>query len=163
MKRLIPIPIILAVAAAIVIALTGGGSSDAGKPAAATAAAAPAAGAAISVRPTGIGKVLVDENGRTLYLFEADRRDKSNCSGACLSLWPAFTASGAPTTQGGAVASKVGTTPASGGKRQVTYNGHPLYYYAADRNPGDTTGQGLDQFGAEWYVLDAGGNKIDNG
>jgi predicted lipoprotein with Yx(FWY)xxD motif len=168
MKRLLSIPAVLAIAAAVVIA--GCGSSNNGDKAAtaAPASSAPAtpagaAGSSIDVGKTGVGKVLVDSKGRTLYLFEADKRDKSNCSGACLSIWPAFTASGKPVVKDGAAAAKVGTIPAAGGKSQVTYNGHPLYYYVGDRNAGDTSGQGLDQFGAEWYVLNTAGSKIDNG
>jgi predicted lipoprotein with Yx(FWY)xxD motif len=171
MKRLI-IPIALVAAgAALVIALTSGGTSKANKTAQAgagpyTGASAKqspaAAGSALDVRSTPLGKILVDAKGRTLYLFEADKPNMSNCSGACLSLWPAFTSQGKPQAHGGVLATKIGTIPASGGKQQVTYNGHPLYYYAADQKPGDTTGQGLKQFGAAWYVLATTGNKIDN-
>jgi predicted lipoprotein with Yx(FWY)xxD motif len=119
------------------------------------------ASSAISVRSTPLGKILVDANGRTLYLFEADKPDMSNCSGACLTFWPAFTANAKPQANGGAVASKVGTITGTDGKQQVTYNGHPLYYYAADQKPGDTAGEGLNQFGAAWDVLAANGNGID--
>jgi predicted lipoprotein with Yx(FWY)xxD motif len=73
-----------------------------------------------------------------------------------------LTSHGMPHARGGAVAAKVGTIKAAGGDRQVTYNGHPLYYYAPDRKAGDTTGQGLNQFGAKWYVLSATGNKVDH-
>ena len=68
-----------------------------------------------------------------------------------------------PNATGGALAAKIGTIPASGGNGVVTYNGHPLYYYVGDQKPGDTKGQGLNQFGAGWYVLAPTGNKIDNG
>jgi predicted lipoprotein with Yx(FWY)xxD motif len=171
MKRLV-IPIVLVVAgAALVIALTSGGTSKANK--SAQTAAGPygppaakqpqgAASSAIDVRSTPLGKILVDAKGRTLYLFEADKPDMSNCTGACLSLWPAFTSQGKPQAHGGALAAKIGTISTAGGKQQVTYDGHPLYYYAADQKPGDTTGQGLKQFGAGWYVLSTTGKKIDN-
>jgi predicted lipoprotein with Yx(FWY)xxD motif len=152
MKRILIPLVLIAGVTALVIALTSGGSSKASKP---------VRSAAIDVRNTKLGKILVDGNGRTLYLFEADKPDVSNCTGACLSLWPAFTSHGAPQAHGGAVAGKIGTIGTSGG-RQITYNRHPLYYYAADHKPGDTTGQGLDQFGAKWYVLTATGNKVDN-
>ena len=171
MKRLI-IPIVLiAAGAALVIALTSGGTSKANKTAQATsgpsgvpsAKQSPgAASSAIDVRRTSLGKILVDGNGRTLYLFEADKPNMSNCSGACLSIWPAFTSQGKPQAHGGALAAKIGTISTGNGKKQVTYNGHPLYYYAADQNSGDTTGQGLKQFGAAWYVLATSGKKIDN-
>jgi predicted lipoprotein with Yx(FWY)xxD motif len=153
MRRYIPVLLVVAAAAGI-LALVSGGNSKAHKA---------AAGAALDLRRTSLGNVLVDAHGRSLYLFEADKRDMSNCSGACLSIWPALTSSGKPQAHGGVLASKIGTIAAAGGKRQVTYNSHPLYYYAGDQKAGDTTGQGLNQFGAEWYVLGANGDKIDNG
>jgi predicted lipoprotein with Yx(FWY)xxD motif len=120
------------------------------------------ASSALAVRRTSLGRTLVDARGRTLYLFEADRPNLSNCSSGCLSVWPALTAHGKPRARGGAIGPKIGTIPAHGGKRQVTYAGHPLYYYVGDRKPGDTKGQGLNQFGAKWYVLSPAGKKIDN-
>ena len=161
MKRFIPIVLVVAIAA-VVLALTSGGTSKARK-ATAVPASRPAADSALDLRTTPLGKVLVDANGRTLYLFEADKPNMSNCSGACLSLWPALLSHQKPEAGAGVLAAKIGTITATGGKLQVTYDGHPLYYYAADQKPGDTTGQGLKQFGAEWYVLAASGNKIDNG
>jgi predicted lipoprotein with Yx(FWY)xxD motif len=170
MKRLIPIFLVVAIAG-VVIAITSGGSSNAHNPAQTTSspygghAAAPtpaAASSAINLRTTPLGKILVDANGRTLYLFEADKPNTSNCSGACLTLWPPLTSNGKPQAQGGVLASKIGTTTGAG-KQQVTYGGHPLYYYAADQKPGDTTGEGLNQFGAAWDVLGVSGKGIDNG
>jgi predicted lipoprotein with Yx(FWY)xxD motif len=161
MKRLlIPITGVAAVAAvvALIVAIASGSSSHStGR------AAAKPTGSSIKLRSARLGRFLTDAGGRTLYLFEADKPNKSNCTSACLSLWPAYTATTTPTAGPGVTAAKIGTIRAAGGKRQVTYAGHPLYYYAPDRKPGDTTGQGLDQFGAEWYVLSAGGGKIDNG
>jgi predicted lipoprotein with Yx(FWY)xxD motif len=155
MKRLIPV-VVVAAAAALVLALTSCGTSKTHKTSQRDAASA------LALRSTTLGKVLVDADGRTLYLFEADKPNMSNCSGVCLSLWPALTSHAKPTARDGVVAAKIGTIGGSGGKQQVTYDGHPLYYYAADRKPGDITGQGLDQFGAEWYVLAASGHKIDH-
>jgi predicted lipoprotein with Yx(FWY)xxD motif len=106
--------------------------------------------------------MLVDAHGRTLYLFEADKTNVSNCSSACLSLWPPLDASAKPQAKNGVLASKIGLIRGAGGKNQVAYNGHPLYYYAPDQSPGDTQGQGLNQFGAKWYVLATTGNKIDH-
>src|SRR4051794_13203908 len=134
-------------ASAVVIPLTAlalascGGGNDA------TAASAPpktASGqsATVGVGTTNLGKVLVDGQGRTLYLFQGDAGAKSNCSGACASNWPPLT-SGKPTVGKGASASMIGTTKRSDGKTQVTYNGHPLYTFAQDGNPGDTNGQGV--------------------
>ncbi|MET9763550.1 hypothetical protein ABZ016_31665 [Streptomyces sp. NPDC006372] len=108
-----------------------------------------------------LGTILVDGKGRTLYLFEADKSTTSTCSGACAAAWPPLLTSGAPSAGGSAQSGLLGTSKRSDGKEQVTYHGHPLYRYAGDAAPGDTNGQGLDQFGAEWYVLNAGGDKVD--
>jgi predicted lipoprotein with Yx(FWY)xxD motif len=158
MKLLIPVVLILAVGA-IAVAGTQGSSMSPNT----TAPVPPSRRPAVAVRSTSLGDVLVDADGRTLYLFEADKPDKSNCSSACLSIWPPVTAAAKPMAGTGALPGKIGTIPAGGGKRQVTYKHHPLYLYAGDQKPGDTTGQGLKQFGAEWYVLAPTGEKIDNG
>jgi predicted lipoprotein with Yx(FWY)xxD motif len=121
------------------------------------------AGTTVALRKLKVGTALVDGQGRTLYLFEADKGSTSTCTSACASLWPPATTSGKPTAGGGVDAAKLGTTKRSDGTLEVTYNGHPLYRYAPDTKPGDATGQGLNQFGAPWYVLAANGNKIDNG
>jgi len=156
MKRVIPLVVLAGIVALVVALTSNGGKSQ-------NAHAQSAADSAIRVRTTSLGKVLVDAKGRTLYLFEADKPNKSNCSGACLSIWPPLTSAAKPNATGGALAAKIGTISAGGGKRLVTYSGHPLYYYVGDQKPGDTKGQGLNQFGAKWYVLAPSGNKIDNG
>jgi predicted lipoprotein with Yx(FWY)xxD motif len=135
-------------------------SSTAAKPA---SASTNAAGAAIGLRKTDLGKVLVDGKGQTLYLFEADKGMTSNCDGACATSWPPLTTSGKPTAMSGALSAKLGTTKRSDGSTEVTYNGHPLYTYAGDQAPGQTSGQGIDDFGAEWYVLSRAGQKIEHG
>jgi predicted lipoprotein with Yx(FWY)xxD motif len=112
------------------------------------------------VTNAGLGKVLVDSGGRTLYLFQADKGTKSACSGACAAAWPPLRATGKPVAGSGLVASKLKTSPRSDGKPQVVYNGHPLYLYAADQNPGDATGQGLSAFGAAWFTLSPAGNQV---
>jgi predicted lipoprotein with Yx(FWY)xxD motif len=127
-----------------------------------TAFGAASASSSIGVRRTQLGRVLVDGRGRTLYLFERDKADKSNCSSGCLAVWPALTASTRPHARAGITNSKIGTIRRADGRRQVTYAKHPLYYYAGDTKPGDTNGQGLNQFGAKWYVLSPTGRKIDN-
>jgi predicted lipoprotein with Yx(FWY)xxD motif len=119
-----------------------------------------AAGSAISIRSTSLGKTLVDANGRTLYLFAGDRANVSRLSGAGLSVWPRFIAAGPVKASNGAQAAKIGTITSPSGIRQVTYNGHPLYYYVGDSAPSSTRGQGLNQFGALWYVLGAAGNAV---
>lgn len=108
-----------------------------------------------------LGEILVDGSGRTLYLFEADEEGSSACSGACAEAWPPLTTQGEPTTGEGASADKLGTISRDNGNTQVTYNGHPLYYYAPDEQPGDAKGQDIEQFGAEWYVLSPSGDKVE--
>jgi predicted lipoprotein with Yx(FWY)xxD motif len=107
-----------------------------------------------------MGTFLVDAKGRALYLWDADHGAMSTCSGACAQAWPPLTTAGTPKAGGRVKASLLGTTTRSNGSREVTYAGHPLYYYAGDSRPGDATGQGLDAFGAKWYVLASSGNKI---
>lgn len=149
---------------ALAVAVAGcGGSSYGRSAAAATPPAKSAAGPSVKLASTSLGKVLVDSQGRTLYLFEADKGTMSTCTGACASVWPPLTTTGKPTGGGGVQASKLGTSKRADGTMVVTYNGHPLYAYAGDSAPGQTTGQGIDGFGAEWYVLSAAGTKIDNG
>ena len=108
-------------------------------------------GAVVDVRASTLGKILVDGQGRTLYLFEADKAGKSVCNGACASAWPPYLSDGAPRAGTGVTAGLLGTSVRvdDGGGAQVTYRGHPLYYYAGDTEPGATAGQGLDQFGAK--------------
>jgi len=113
----------------------------------------------VGVRQTPLGKVLVDAHGRTLYLFKGDRPNVSRLSRAGLAVWPAFASTGRPRAEGGAKAASIGTIGRSG-RRQVTYNRHPLYYYVGDQGPGETNGQGLNQFGALWYVLAPNGNAV---
>jgi predicted lipoprotein with Yx(FWY)xxD motif len=118
--------------------------------------------ATIKTRHTALGTILVDSKGRTIYLFEKDKTKKSTCSGACATNWPPVTTSGSPKASGGVNARKLGTTKRSDGSTQVTYNGHPLYLFVADQNkPGSTKGEGVDAFGAEWYVLGTNGKKIE--
>jgi len=85
---------------------------------------------------------------------------KSVCSGACASIWPPVTTTGTPTVSGGAVATDLGTFTRSDGTKQVTYDGHPLYYYAADSGPGMTSGQGVNGFGALWWLVAPSGVSL---
>ncbi len=142
----------------IALAASGCGSSD-NTP---TAAAKPASAGSGTVRvaDSALGKILVDSQGKTLYLFKQDTGKTSTCSGGCATAWPPLRASGKPTAGSGAKTSLIGTTPRSDGKPQVTYDGHPLYYYQGDSKAGDTNGQGVDGFGAPWYVLSPTGNEI---
>jgi predicted lipoprotein with Yx(FWY)xxD motif len=104
-----------------------------------------------------LGTILVDQDGKTLYLFEADSKNKSNCSGGCLNLWPPIMANGKATAGSGVTAGMIGTAT---GSSQVTYAGHPLYWFSGDTNAGDTNGQGLDDFGGEWYAISPAGAAV---
>lgn len=119
-------------------------------------------GAKVSTTSTSLGTFLVGPNGHTLYLFEKDKSTKSRCNGTCAGIWPPLLTKGAPVAAGKAKSSLLGTTKRKDGTKQVTYNGHPVYYYAADKSAGSTTGEGVEAFGAEWYVLNPKGNKIDD-
>jgi predicted lipoprotein with Yx(FWY)xxD motif len=141
---------------ALAVAACGGGS------AATAAAPLPTTNghvATVGVGKTGLGTILINSGGRTLYLFKADVGTKSACSGACATAWPPLLANGKPTASGGAKVSLLGTTARSDGTRQVTYNGHPLYLFIKDRQPGQTNGQGVTAFGAAWFALTSSGNQ----
>jgi predicted lipoprotein with Yx(FWY)xxD motif len=116
--------------------------------------------ATLGVAATGLGKILVDGQGRTLYLFQKDSGTQSACTGACASAWPPLRAQGKPTVGSGANAAMVGTSPRSDGRPQITYNGHPLYRYQGDQKAGDTNGQGLTAFGGGWFALSATGTQV---
>jgi predicted lipoprotein with Yx(FWY)xxD motif len=125
-----------------------------------TSTQAASGAATIAVRTTPLGRILVDGRGMTLYLFEKDTGMKSTCDGTCAKFWPPVTTTGAAKAGSGLDAGKLGTTARTDGETEVTYNGHPLYYYAGDKQPGDTTGEGLNAFGALWYVLSPAGMEV---
>jgi predicted lipoprotein with Yx(FWY)xxD motif len=116
--------------------------------------------ATIGISDGDLGEVLVNSQGRTLYLFRRDSGTMSACTGACAELWPPLRATGSPTVGSGANASIVATSPRSDGNAQVTYNGHPLYLYSGDTKPGETKGEGLTAFGGAWYALSSAGNQV---
>lgn len=150
--------------AALALAATacGGGTSSSGGNTGANTSTPSSQGRTVAVRDAAPGKILVS-NGMTLYLFEKDTGSESTCSGECATDWPPLTTSGSPHAGEGVDASKLGTTKRDDGSTQVTYAGHPLYFFADDSAPGDTNGQGLDAYGAEWYVLSPAGTKIESG
>jgi predicted lipoprotein with Yx(FWY)xxD motif len=114
--------------------------------------------ATLAVTPTEkLGQVLVDGDGRTLYLFTKDTKDTTNCYDKCEQAWPPLLTIGQPTLQDGTQAALLGTTQRKDGTMQVTYNGAPLYYYFKDHAAGDTTGQGV---GDVWYVVTADGQAV---
>jgi predicted lipoprotein with Yx(FWY)xxD motif len=158
LKRSISLLVGVAVAglAALTVAACGSGGGTA------TALPKTASGkpATVGVASSGLGRILVDSQGRTLYLFRSDSGTKSACTGACAIDWPPLRATGKPTVGGGATASIVATSARSDGKPQVTYNGHPLYLFSGDQRPGDTNGEGVNAFGGLWYALSSAGDQI---
>jgi predicted lipoprotein with Yx(FWY)xxD motif len=139
-----------------------GGGSYGAAPAAPASPSAAGIAATVDLHASSLGQILVDAQGRTLYLFEADKGGKSVCDGPCATIWPPLLSTGAPQASMGATTSLIGTTTRTDGGTQVTYAGHPLYYFAGDKAAGDVTGQDIDQFGAKWYVIGKDGKKIDN-
>lgn len=164
-------------AIAVIAACGGGGNASSNTATGSPVAAAPspssvaspspnaaptaaASGTAIEVATTRLGKVLVDSDGRTLYLFLADKGATSVCYGQCAAVWPPVLTTRAPQAGAGVIASLLGTTRRSDGTLEVTYSGHPLYLFISDTKPGDVTGQGVDGFGGPWYVIAPTGMRI---
>ena len=129
----------------------------------ALAGGAATGGAKVAIRTSPLGRILVDSKGITLYDFVKDKGTTSVCYGACAALWPPLLTKGKPVAGPGVRASLLGTTKRKDGKLEVTYAGHPLYYFVTDRKPGQTTGQGVNQFGGPWWVLSAAGKEIHRG
>jgi predicted lipoprotein with Yx(FWY)xxD motif len=119
-----------------------------------------ASGTTVKTAKSRFGKIIVDGRGRTLYLFEKDRRRHSTCTGACATYWPPLLSSAKPVAGTGVEQRLLGTIRRSNGKKQVTYNGHPLYRYIQDTKPGRITGQDSHFFGGGWYVVSPAGKKI---
>lgn len=110
-----------------------------------------------------LGSILVDAQGRTLYLFQKDMGGKSSCSGSCAEVWPPDVATGSPKAGSGVSASKLGTVKRSDGTMQITYAGHPLYTYTADTSPGQVTGNGINSFGGVWNAVQPNGSNAPAG
>ena len=117
-------------------------------------------GTTVRVAKSRLGRILVDSRGITLYDFVADKHGRSSCYGACATYWPPLLTKGKPHAGTGVHASLLGTTKRKDGKLELVYNHHPLYYFVGDRKPGQTTGQGLNQFGAPWWALSPAGKEI---
>jgi predicted lipoprotein with Yx(FWY)xxD motif len=164
--RLLLIALPLGVAALALLAGCGGdgsspsygGSASTGSTSASTGGGA--ATVAVANNPE-LGEILVDGDGRTLYLFEKDESNESYCNGQCAKVWPPYTTKGDPKASEGAKAASLGTLKRDDGSTQVTYNGAPLYRYADDTQAGQANGNELDQFGAEWYALHPSGEKAE--
>ena len=122
----------------------------------------PGTGARVAVANSTLGRILVDGHGRTLYLFAKDKHGTSACTAQCAGYWPPLIASGMPRATSGAKASLLGTTRRADGRLQVTYNHHPLYTFVKDTGKGQTNGEALNAFGANWYAVSAAGAKVAN-
>ena len=127
----------------------GGGSSSS------SAAPAASSGAGLSAASTSLGP-----SGRTLYLFAKDSGMKSNCAGACASNWPPYTASSKPSAASGISAGSISLVKRADGAKQVTLDGHPLYYFAGDQAAGQLNGQGVNAFGAKWFTVAPSGTSV---
>ena len=125
------------------------------------AAASSGSRPSVGVEQSKLGRILVDSRGHTLYLFGKDASRKSTCYGACAGFWPPLIVTGKPTAGPGVHASLLGTIVRKDGRHQVTYKGHPLYLFAKDVKKGQTNGEGLEAFGAEWYAVGPSGAKVE--
>jgi predicted lipoprotein with Yx(FWY)xxD motif len=169
--------VILAAVAVVAIADSGSGGSSStassggsggiyGSPAPSATPKAPAApkpasgDVGVSVASHGVGPMLVDGSGRTLYLWKADTGMQSTCSGACAQAWPPLTTMGSVRAGHGVEAKLLGMSKRSDGSSQVTYAGHPLYLFAGDTAAGQLNGQGSNGFGADWWAVTPGGAAI---
>ena len=112
----------------------------------------------VNLHKTKLGKVLAGKSGKTLYLFKADKNGKSACYGKCAKNWPPLL--GKATAGTGVKAALLGTTKRKNGTKQVTYAGHPLYFFALDKSAGQTNGEGLNFFGGKWYAVNSAGKAV---
>ena len=136
-------------------------SGNGGYGAASPGTPASAAAATVKAGPSALGVTVTDATGRALYLFEKDTGGKSACDGACAQGWPPLLTTGTPAAGAGASAALLGTVKRADGTVQVTYAGHPLYYFVADIKPGDIKGEGVQAFGAGWDLISPAGKKIE--
>ena len=149
----VAVAVVTITAAAVAVILLTRSSTDA----APRAPAPRAVGPSVRVAQTKLGRILVDGQGRTLYLYLKDRGTKSACSRRCMQVWPPAMVSGAPVAGPGVAAAKLTTTRGADNGRQLVYNGHPLYTLSADVRPGQINGEG---FLGTWFVVSAAGNRI---
>ncbi|NYD41415.1 COG4315 family predicted lipoprotein [Nocardioides panaciterrulae] len=151
-----------AVVAAPALLLAACGGSSYQSPSGTTSTPSSGSGPAQVATHGGSTGYLTDGSGRSVYLFESDHGKMSTCTGPCVSAWPPLTTTGAPQASAGAKAAMLGTITRSDGSKQVTYGGHPLYYYAGDSAAGQTNGEGLNGFGALWYLLSPAGATVQH-
>jgi predicted lipoprotein with Yx(FWY)xxD motif len=154
------VPVAAALLAAACSSTSSTGASSTGAASGSSAASASTTGTVIKGTSGTTGAFLTDGSGRTLYLWAKDGKNMSACSGACAGAWPPVKASGTVTAGGGAKASDLGTITRSDGTKQVTYDGHPLYYFSGDSAAGQVNGQGSDGFGAKWWLVSPAGTQI---
>jgi predicted lipoprotein with Yx(FWY)xxD motif len=144
-------------ASLLLLAACSGGSSYGGsKPA---GHSAPATGK-ITMAKTSAGRVLVDPQGRTLYVFAPDSRGHSTCTGSCLAYWPAAPGADATAGKTAGVTATLGTIKRADGSSQLTANGYPVYTYVGDHARGDAKGQGTNLSGGLWWVVSPTGTRI---
>lgn len=160
MRRISAIPLTVLAAGAV---LVGCSDNDDSGPAPATTpmpSTVPAAGPALSTAQTGIGEVVVDVDGMTVYAYDRDQpgTNASACDSTCLQMWPPVTSDTTRPEVAG-VGGVIGTIPGPLGGHQVTVNGMPLYLFAGDPRPGSVAGQGMDNL---WWALNPAGEKITN-
>jgi predicted lipoprotein with Yx(FWY)xxD motif len=117
------------------------------------------AGPVITVRTSQYGRILADRGDHTIYLFTRDRSSASTCYGGCAAAWPPVLTRGAP-GRAGRLPGALGTTRRRDGARQVTYDGHPLYYYTGDVSPGQILCQNVNEFGGTWLVVSPSGKPV---
>ena len=161
MTRILSIVTALAFATAIIttLAVGAGASQTAGIASAATPAASTPRDT-VTVRRSAYGRVIFDGRGRALYLFTRERSTTPRCYGDCAKAWPPFLTKGSPRAGRGARGSLLGTTRRSDGTTQVTYRGHPLYYYVGDRRAGQILCQNVVEFGGRWLVVSPSGRAV---
>ena len=149
------------IAAAALIATACSSASHTSSPAGSPAGpVSPTSSVTVKTQNGSVGSFLADGSGRALYLFASDTASTSSCSGACATLWPPLTAQGSVSASGDASGTDVATITRPDGTKQVTYAGHPLYYFAGDSGAGQTNGQGVNEFGAHWWLVAPSGQKI---
>lgn len=165
-KFLIPV----VVGASLLIAACGSSQSSSSSashgyasPPASQSSSSSASALTLGVAKASAGTYLTGASGRALYIWVADSKGKSSCSGSCAAAWPPVTATAMPKVKGGAKAGDISLITRSGGTKQVAYDGRPLYYFAGDTAAGMTNGQGSDGFGAKWWLISPAGGQITGG
>jgi predicted lipoprotein with Yx(FWY)xxD motif len=140
MRSRVPL-VLIVIAVAALAAASGSGAAATGE------------AAKLSVRSTEFGKALFGPSGKVLYAFGADKGSTSRCYGVCAAAWPPLLTKGAPLAGSGIETKLLGTTTRRDGALQVTYAGHPLYYFVESTTPGNVSGQGANAFGAHWDAV----------